>query len=190
MKKTYQAIASTAIALTLAFSQTQAVTNSGNTQGAGIAEAIELYGKALPMKMDSLARTELLNQAESILKKVIEENPNSLEAHRKLMGVYLLKQDYSNGIRIMHHAITLSPEDPKLFISLAFLYEHSGALEYAEEMLDQAISLDPNQKTAKEYRTLIQSKMKSANMEQLHGGENPIDSDHGQLLPGSANTSH
>ncbi|WP_236860640.1 tetratricopeptide repeat protein [Candidatus Reidiella endopervernicosa] len=132
------------------------------------------------MEVNSPKRAELLDQSAEILKKVIESNPQSLDAHRKLMGVYLLKQDYSNGIRTMQDAITLSPEDPKLFITLAFLYEHSGSFEYASAMLDQALALDPNHKLAKEYKIAIKQKIAQRNMDQLHEGKEIEGNPHGQ----------
>ncbi len=197
MKKVYSVIVSTAIALTLSLSQSQAASADNNMVDAGIEEAKQLYSKALPMKIDSLKRAELLGQAADILAKVIENEPKSLEAHRKLMGIYLLQQDYSNGIRTLQNAITLAPEDPKLFISLAFMYEHSGALEYADEMLNQALSLKPGDKVTKmvrDYKVAIRKKIEAAkdnnNMEQLHGGENPMDAQHGQLKPGADTSAH
>ena len=64
----------------------------------------------------------------------------------------------------MQTAITLSPEDPKLFIALAVLYDHSGAYEYAIPMLDEALALDPNQQLAKEYKASIQQKIEMQNI--------------------------
>lgn len=196
MKKIYSIMASTAIALTLALSQSQAASADNNMEDAGIEEAKQLYGQALPMKMDSLKRAELLGQATDILKKVIENNPKSMDAHRKLMGIQLLQQDYANGIRTIQDLITLSPGDPKLFISLAFMYEHSGALEFAEEMLDQALTLKPEETIAtmaKDYRASIKKKIEKAqnrHMDMLHSGSIPMGEEHGQLKPGADANAH
>ena len=178
MKKIYKI----ATHLLLAFALTQAAAAQANNseESAGISAAMEIYFKALPLEVNSPKKIELLDEAASILNKVIEDNPKSLEAHRKLMGVYLLKQDYSNGIRIMQNAITLSPEDPKLFISLAFLYEHSGALQYAKGILQRALELDPNQKVAKEYMTVIEHKIEALEMDQLHDGKKVVNPGHGK----------
>jgi len=142
-----------------------------NDSSSGIEQAKKLYAQASPMAISSPERSRLLNEATEILKNVIKQNPKSLDAHRKLMGVYLLKQDYSNAIRTMQSAITLSPDDPKLFISLAFLYEHSGALELAKGMLGQALKLDPDNKIAQDYKLVIQQKIDQFNAahEQAHG---------------------
>jgi len=140
-------------------------TASGNKAGkdvgeaSRIAEALELYAQAVPMDFTSTQRTELLNRAESILTDVIKKNPESLDAHRKLMGVYLQKRDYRNAILTMQAAITLSPEDPKLYIALAILYDHSGAYEYALPILEQALELDSNNKLAQDYKVSIQQKI-------------------------------
>ncbi|MBA1444951.1 MAG: hypothetical protein M3H12_10420 [Chromatiales bacterium] len=181
MKTTYGIIAHVLFALTLTLSQTTATSAENTKNNAEIAEAMKLYSQALPLEMNSSEKAELLDQSAAILKQVIANDPQSLEAHRKLMGVYLLKQDYSNGIRTMQDAINLSPEDPKLFISLAFLYEHSGALEYAIAMLDQALVLDPKQKLAQDYKVTIQKKIEALNMEDAHKGESVMGANHGQL---------
>ncbi|RDH89671.1 MAG: cytochrome C biogenesis protein [endosymbiont of Seepiophila jonesi] len=186
MKTIYGIIAHTLFALTLVFSQTAAASAENPEKNAEISEAVKLYSQALPLEMDSPKKAELLDQSAAILKKVIANNPKSLEAHRKLMGVYVLKQDYSNGIRTMQDAITLSPEDPKLFISLAFLYEHSGALEYAMAMLDQALTLDPKQQLAMEYKVAIQKKIDALNMEDAHNGKSVMGANHGQLAEETA----
>ena len=89
----------------------------------------------------SSEKTELLGQAESLLLEVIEKNPASLDAHRKLMGVYLQMRNYRRAIQTMQSAISLSPGDPKLFIALAILYDHQGAYEYALPILDEALAL-------------------------------------------------
>ncbi len=181
MKTTYGIIAHVLFALTLTLSQAAAASAENTKNNAEIAEAMKLYSQALPLEMNSSEKAELLDQSAAILKKVIANDPQSLEAHRKLMGVYLLKQDYSNGIRTMQDAINLSPEDPKLFISLAFLYEHSGALEYAMAMLDQALTLDPKQKLAMEYKVAIQKKIDALKMEDAHQGKSVMGANHGQL---------
>lgn len=158
---------------------------AANADGSGgIEEAKALYAEAAPLAIDSPKRVELLDQATAILKKVIEEDPKSLDAHRKLMGVYVLKQDYQNAIRTMQDAITLSPEDPKLFITLAFLYEHSGAFKYAKAMLEQALSLDPDQQLAKDYKLVIQQKIDAQNMQQMHE-EQMMNAAHGKPMPGA-----
>lgn len=155
-----------------------------------INEAYELYGKAVPLEINSPERSKLLDQSADILKEVIANNPKSMDAHRKLLGVYLLQQDYSNAIDITQEAITLSPEEPKLFITLAFLYEHSRAYEYALAMLDQALKLDPEQELAREYKLVIQEKIEALKLNELHGNKDIMGAAHGKVTADSphANT--
>ncbi|MES9845431.1 MAG: cytochrome C biogenesis protein [Candidatus Sedimenticola sp. 6PFRAG5] len=180
MKSIRGVVSSTVLALSLTLSQAGAVFGEDKGEGADIAAAMKLYSQALPMEVNSPQRAELLDQSAGILNEVIKKNPQSLDAHRKLMGVYLLKQDYTRGISTMQDAITLSPEDPKLFIALAFLYEHSGALEYSMAMLDQALSLDPDHKLAKEYKVAIKQKIDKFKMDELHQAKDVMDSSHGK----------
>ena len=135
-----------------------------NTEADRIMEAMKLYSQATPMDQFDARRAKLLSEAESILSDVIKANPSSLDAHRKLMGVYLQMRDYRNAIQIMQAAISLSPEDPKLFIALAILYDHQGAYEYALPILDEALALDPNQHLARDYKASIQKKIEMRNI--------------------------
>ena len=134
-----------------------------NTEASRIIEAMKLYAEATPMDAFDKKRAELLSQSETILLDVIEQNPQSLDAHRKLMGVYLQMRDYPHAIQIMQRAITLSPQDPKLFIALAILYDHQGAYEYAMPILDEALALDPGNQLALDYKASIQQKIDKQN---------------------------
>ncbi|MGD2118914.1 MAG: tetratricopeptide repeat protein [Chromatiales bacterium] len=180
MKLVCKTVTNLIIVTLLIFSQTGVASTDNATELSGIAEAKKLYAEALPMEIDSPRRAEILNQAASILKNVIRQHPQSMDAHRKLMGVYLLMQDYSNAISTMQDAITLSPEDPKLFISLAFLYEHSGAFELAKGMLGQALKLDPNNKIAQDYKLVIQQKIDQQNL--AHQGQAMMGESHGKQV--------
>lgn len=168
MKSIHGAIVPIIIAGMLGLFHATIVTAETYNPSGGVEEAKRLYSQATSLAVDSPKRVDLLDRAAEILTKEIEDNPKSLDAHRKLMGVYLLKQDYHKGIRVMQDAITLSPQDPKLFVTLAFLYEHSGALEYAKAMLDQALTLDPDQALVKDYRIAIQQKIDARDMQQAH----------------------
>ena len=164
MKSIIPVIPQFIFAIVLTVTSTATASASENNEAAGIMEAMELYAQATPMDQSDTRRAELLSQSESILLDVIENNPASLDAHRKLMGVYLQMRDYPNAIRAMQAAITLSPEDPKLFIALAILYDHQGAYEYAVPILDQALLLDPGNQLAMDYKIAIQQKIESQSL--------------------------
>jgi len=170
MKPIPQMIPHLVFCLLLAIASAATATGNDRSEAARITQAMELYAQATPMDVNSPQRPELLSRAESILTDVIEKNPRSLDAHRKLMGVYLQMRDYRRAIRTMQDAIGLSPEDPKLFIALAILYDHQGAYEYAVPILDQALALDPNQQLAREYKASIQQKIE---MQRLAMESNP-----------------
>ncbi|MEJ2214440.1 MAG: tetratricopeptide repeat protein [Gammaproteobacteria bacterium] len=145
--------------LLLAIASVAMATGNQTTEAAKITTAMDLYSQAANMQVNTPKKTELLNRAESILSGVIEKNPQSLDAHRKLMGVYLQKRDYRKATETLQNAISISAEDPKLFIALAILYEHQGAYEYALPVLEQALALAPNNQLAQEYKTSIQQKI-------------------------------
>ena len=164
MKSFIRLVTQFIIAMVLAFASTVTASADQGTEAARIQEAMQLYARATPMDRFDTGRAELLSQSESILLDVIENNPASLDAHRKLMGVYLQMRDYPGAIKTMQAAITLSPEDPKLFIALAILYDHQGAYEYAVPVLEQALVLDPENQLALDYKISIQQKIESQNL--------------------------
>jgi len=162
MKPISQMIPHFIVAALLAISSLTMASDSpgqNTDEAARIIEAMELYATATPLDQQNPERGKLLKRAESILKDVIKKNPESLDAHRKLMGVYLQMRDYRHAIETMQSAITLSPEDPKLFIALAILYDHSGAYEYALPILNEALALDADNKLAQDYKVSIQQKI-------------------------------
>ena len=164
MKSVFSVIPQFIFAMVLTVASTATASTNENNEAARIMEAMELYAQATPMDQFDTRRAELLSQSETILLDVIGNNPASLDAHRKLMGVYLQMRDYPNAIKTMQAAITLSPEDPKLFIALAILYDHQGAYEYAVPILDQALVLDPENQLALDYKITIQQKIESQNL--------------------------
>jgi tetratricopeptide (TPR) repeat protein len=165
MKTSNAMIVRVLLLLTLMVSPIAFADTQSNAESADIQKAMQLYSEALSLETNSSKRTELLDQAEAILQKVIDNNPESLDAHRKLMGVYLLKRDYARGIQTLQDAINLSPQDPKLFVALAILYEHAGAYEYANAVIDQALVLDPDMALAKQYKISLQNKIDMMEMD-------------------------
>ena len=173
MKSVFKVIPQFVFVMLLMVASIATASAGNNAEAERITEAMQLYAQATPMDQSDSKRAELLSQSESILLDVIANNHESLDAHRKLMGVYLQMRDYQKAIQTMQAAITLSPEDPKLFIALAILYDHAGAYEYAIPMLDEALALDPNQQLAKEYKASIQQKVEMQNIAMESG--NPHD---------------
>ena len=174
MKKTIQGVL-LATLITFSSSTLYAATTEPGTGTATIEEASQLYLQASKLPTDSLQRAQLLDQAIAILQGLTKQDSKNLEAYRRLFGVYLLQQDYGNSIKTIQRAITLSPEDPKLFITLAFLYEHTGDLEYSKEMLKHAIELAPTNELALSYLPVVEKKLKAlldqtSSMQQHPGG--------------------
>lgn len=176
MKSISKMIPKLFFSIVLVIASVATASSNDHSESARITQALDLYARATPMDVNASERTELLNQAESILRDVIEQNPESLDAHRKLMGVYLQMRDYRKAVQTMQNAISLSPEDPKLFIALAILYDHLGAYEYALPVLDQALTLDPHHQLAQEYTASIQQKIEMQRLA-MKPGDSPHQTD-------------
>ncbi len=164
MKSMFKLIAQIVFVASLTVATTATAATSPNTEADKIMQAMKLYSEAAAIDQFSAEKTEMLVRAETILLDVVKKNPASLDAYRKLMGVYLQKRDYAKAIQAMQSAITLSPEDPKLFVALAILYDHQGAYEYALPILEQALELDPNLQLAKDYKASMQQKIEMQNI--------------------------
>ncbi|MFA5423765.1 MAG: tetratricopeptide repeat protein, partial [Phycisphaerae bacterium] len=97
-----------------------------------------------------LYRQNRINDAETILKKLLEIKPNSAFGHFELGKIYLVKKDYKNFIRHTAESLSLDPGDSiESYIALSLGYENIGNRNKAIEVLRKAVENLPEEKTAK-----------------------------------------
>ncbi len=84
-----------------------------------------------------------LDQAAASYKSGIEKDPGSVDAHMKLAGLYIARQEYRAGVETFQQAIGISPDNANAFIGMAIGYLHMGDPELAHAALDEAVRIDP-----------------------------------------------
>ncbi len=87
-----------------------------------------------------------LDQAEASYRGALEQDPASVDAHMKLAGLYIARQQYKAGVETFQHAIGLNPDNANAFIGMAIGYLHMGDPELAHAALEEALRIDPDKR--------------------------------------------
>jgi cytochrome c-type biogenesis protein CcmH/NrfG len=119
------------------------------------------------------AATPLTPQQQDVertLKEQIASNPKDADARARLAGFYLSSDRSGQAIESYQDAITLRPEDPRLFLGLAIAYLHAGHHSMARAMTEQALSLDPHLTNAAKLREYIDRKQTAMRLHDQHAG--------------------
>ena len=112
-----------------------------------------------------------LEDAKASFQAALKADPQYLDAHLKLGGLYLRLKEYQPAIDHFQSAIGLDPENSKLFTVLGMLYMHSGKLPLAQAALGEALRISPDLKQARDLQRIVQARIDAAAM--------PQDSNHG-----------
>ena len=87
-----------------------------------------------------------LEQAATSYRSAIEQNPDSVDAHMKLAGLQIARQEYKAGVDTFQQAIGLNPDNANAFIGLAIGYLHMGNHPLAHAALEEALRIDPGKR--------------------------------------------
>ncbi len=93
-----------------------------------------------------------LDEAEQLVRKAHEVNPNAAYIMDSLGWVYFKKEDYANARLFLEKAARRSFRDAEVYTNLGQLYEKIGEKDLAREYYDKALDADPNTKVARERR--------------------------------------
>lgn len=99
-----------------------------------------------------------LKDMESQLRKTAMESPNSVNAKVRLAGFLMSQNRTGESIPFFQEAITLTPNNPKLFASLSVAYLHQSEYGMAKAMADEALRLSPEMAQAKKLNEYIKAK--------------------------------
>ena len=99
-----------------------------------------------------------MEQAEQDFRKAIELNPDSSQAHAVLAGLLQTMNRGTEAIDEYQTAITLDPENPRLFVALAISYLHQQRYSMAQAVANEALRLDPEMENAKKLVEYIEAK--------------------------------
>jgi cytochrome c-type biogenesis protein CcmH/NrfG len=124
----------------------------------------------LPEQHADTAMTAQQQAAEKRLKLAVTDHPGDADARARLAGLYLLSNRVDLAIEAYQDAITLKPEDPRLFLGLALAYLHAGHHSMARAMTEQALALDPQLDNAARLREYIERKQAAMRLHDQHAG--------------------
>jgi len=100
------------------------------------------YAQALVGESTSILESNP-KQAESLLQKAIELDPENAEAFYNLGKLYTSKKEYAKAIQSYDKAIDLAPSSPDAFFNLGFLYYGRKDYSKAEALFLKVTELQP-----------------------------------------------
>lgn len=146
--------------------------------------------KSLSIK--DLIKKKKLDRMETQLRELVISNPDSSQAKSRL-GAFLLSQNKAGeSIPFYQDAITLNPEEPKLFAALSVAYLHQSLYSMAKAMADEALRLAPDMSQAKKLNEYIDAKQQVIEMAEKasSGSLTPDDSIHSKGSTDSDSSTH
>ena len=92
----------------------------------------------------SRGRTDIIAEAEQLAKEVLAKNPNHIEGHILMGGVFFAQQQKDKAFAELNHAIELDPKRVESYLSLARFYMSNKENDKAEDLYRKAILVNPN----------------------------------------------
>ena len=133
---------------------TSAAESSGRNAGTHDVEALQNYGRA----MEFLERGDVagsLQRAASLLRSAVDRDPGFALAWARLGEAYWEQYKRtsetkltSDAVDATNRALTLDPQQPEVWISLARIHDGTGRREDALNDLNRALSLQPDSDAA------------------------------------------
>jgi predicted O-linked N-acetylglucosamine transferase (SPINDLY family) len=85
----------------------------------------------------------LLDDARELYRKVLDSNPDEVDALQYLGLVEVQEEHFETGIALLERADKASPGNPVIAYHLALAFEATERLDEAIEQLERAVALDP-----------------------------------------------
>ncbi len=121
---------------------------------AGAAEDESLVGKG-----NLLWSEGRLEQAESMYRSAIRQDPDAALPHARLAALLLTENRNHEARKEYQNAIMNDPEDPDLFLALAIVYLHEKSYSNAQVMLNRALALDPGRESAMKLQQYVTARI-------------------------------
>lgn len=99
----------------------------------------------LKSNLVSIGPRKNIDEARSILKKILEKNPESVPALGSLGHLELSQENAKVAEELFNKALSIEPANQALQIALADLYARQGRLDEAQEILAQLVKENPKQ---------------------------------------------
>ena len=108
-------------------------------------DAADRYTAALQMAQDSATAAWLLNQSIICYNKVVEINPENINAKLNLALSYAESTDPMTGIRMLREIAQQHPENEQAQMNLGILSIRSGQYDKAVERFNKVLEINPSQ---------------------------------------------
>jgi Tfp pilus assembly protein PilF len=87
-----------------------------------------------------------LDKAQQLYESAVKADPSSVEAHMKLAGLLLSRNDFNASIKEYQRLIGLDSKNAKAWIGLGIAYLHGGDKSMTRAAWEEALRLDPSRK--------------------------------------------
>ena len=84
-----------------------------------------------------------LDQAQKSFEQAVQAEPTSVNAHMKLAGLQLSRQEFKASIATYQRAIGLDANNARAWLGLGFAYLHTGQNGLSMAAFNEAIRVDP-----------------------------------------------
>ncbi len=96
----------------------------------------------------SRGRADVIGEAEQLAKEVLQTDPNHIEGHILMGGVFYAQQQKDKAFAELNRAIEIDPKRVESYLSLARFYSINKENEKAEELYKRAIQVNANSSVA------------------------------------------
>lgn len=102
----------------------------------------QLYARALVGRAEQVGLSSE-TEAQALLRKAVEANPQNVDAHFDLGKVYTQSKDYALAIEAYRNVVRLDPEFSDAFFNMGFIYAATGKYDEAEKLFMRVVELAP-----------------------------------------------
>jgi tetratricopeptide (TPR) repeat protein len=107
-------------------------------------KAGEMYYQAYTFALDQSKQGQLAEKTREYLGKVLEVNPQNLEAKTKVAMTYLSSGNPMQGITMLREVLVEDPKNESALFNLGMLSIQSGQYDKAVDRLKELIAINPN----------------------------------------------
>ena len=114
-------------------------------------------------------------QAENLLQKAAELDPDNADAHFYLGKLYTSKKNYSEAIRAYEKTTALDPYFTDCFFNLGFLYYATKDYAKAEQMFGRVVELRPSYLDEAYFNLAVVQNLQGNNVESIRNLEKALE---------------
>jgi len=89
-------------------------------------------------------RSDIIAESERLAKEILDKDPNHIEGHILMGGVYFAQQQKDKAFEELNRAIEIDPKRVESYLSMARFYMVNNEREKAEELYKRGISVNAN----------------------------------------------